>query len=79
MCGGGVRWKGLTPMPPPPGFGVWVLGLGIWGLGSGIWDRRSEIRGWRPCLGFEVRDLGLGVGVLGSGVWVWNLAFWFGV
>ena len=64
--------KGLTPMPPPPGFGVCLLGFGIWGLGSGVWGRRSEIRGWRPGLGSEVWDLGLGSGV-------WDLGSGFGI
>ena len=59
-------------MPPPPGFGVCLLGFGIWGLGSGVWGRRSEIRGWRPGLGSEVWDLGLGSGV-------WDLGSGFGI
>ena len=62
-----VLLKGLTPMPPPPGLGVWDLGF--WALGSG-----SEIWG----LGLGVCDLGSGIWVLGFGVWFWGLGSGFG-
>ena len=55
--GGGCILKGLTPMPPPPGFGIWALGcwgmgsgvrdLGVRGLGSGVWGPGSRVRGPR--------------------------------
>ena len=63
--------KGLTPMPPPPGLGVWDLGFWALGSGSEIWD-----------LGVGVCDLGSGIWVLrlgarglglGLGIWVWGL------
>ena len=70
--------KGLTPMPPPPGFGVGGLCFGVWGvavkygvwglcfgvsdLGSGIWSLRLGLRSGIWCLG-------LGSGSRGHADW----------
>ena len=54
-------------MPPPPGFGVWVLGFGDLGSGYVVWDLVCGI--WGLGLGSGYRGLGFGVLGLGSGVW----------
>ena len=50
-----VLLKGLTPMPPPPGFWHWCFGSGVRCLHSEVWGLRFGLRG----LGSELAVWGL--------------------